>query len=327
MRVSLLRWIILIISFAVLTFGGFIGIYLGDFLPTFSCYFIGKGNGGVCFLYPLQSALESGELYEYKSIIVTFLLFSLLIVVMGRMWCGWICPLGFVQDVLDWVRKKLRLNYIRFPKRIREQLTSIKWIFLFVTLLVPLWVAFPIFAPNVARDMITPFCDWCPARYIMPLIACEPIRMGVDFQNSTVLTMSLIGAIFSALTIFGALVKRRFFCAYCPMVLLISFYKKITLMKLKKDAGRCTRCEICYKVCPMEVEQVYLEREKEDVTFAECIMCLRCVEFCPEDEALKGVFMGKAFFKSSRKGFIKRQPGNLEQEVNIVGKTKTALCQ
>lgn len=214
MRVSLLRWIILIISFAVLTFGGFIGIYLGDFLPTFSCYFIGQGNGGVCFLYPLQSALESGELYEYTSIIVTFLLFSLLIVVLGRMWCGWICPLGFVQDVLDWVRRKVRLDYIRFPKRIREQLISIKWIFLFVTLLVPLWVAFPFFALNVARDLITPFCDWCPARYIMPLIACEPIRMGIDFQNSTVLTMSMIGAVFSAFTIFWHIDKSDWWAYY-----------------------------------------------------------------------------------------------------------------
>jgi len=327
MRVSSLRWIILIISFVTLTFGGFIGIYLGDFLPTFSCNFIGQGNAGVCFLYPLQSALESGELQRYKSIVITFLFFSILIVILGRIWCGWICPMGFIQDVLDLLRRKLRMDYIRFPRRLRKQLTSIKWIFLFITLLVPLWVAFPFLAPNVAREMITPFCDWCPARYIMPLVAGDPIRMGIDFKNSTALTMSVTGAVFSALTIFGAFMKRRFFCAYCPMVLLISFYRKITLMRLKKDAGRCTRCGICYNVCPMEVEQVYMEREKEDIASAECIMCLRCVEFCPENDALKVFFMGKAFYKSSRNGFIRRQPKNHKKKVKLIGKTKTALRQ
>ena len=307
MTVSSLRWKILITSFVILTFGGFVGIYLGDFLPTFSCYFIGDGNGGVCFLYPLQSALESGEWWQYKSIAITFILFSLLVMILGRTWCGWICPLGFVQDALDWVRKKLHINFIRFSRRLREQLTSIKWICLFVTLLIPLWVAFPVFAPNVARDLRTPFCVWCPARYIMPLVAGEPIRMGVDFQSATTITMSTVGVTFAAVTLFGALVKRRFYCAYCPMVLLISFYRKITVMKLKKDVDRCTRCEICYNVCPMEVEQVYLEREREDVTFDECIMCLRCVEYCPEDNALKGVFMGKTFYRSSREEFFKQQ--------------------
>ncbi len=307
MKVSTLRWIILILCFVILTFGGYIGINLGEFLPTFSCFFIGYGQGGVCFLYPLQAALESGELYQYQSIALSILFFSILIVILGRTWCGWICPFGFVQDVLDWIRKKMGFGYIRFPKKLREQLVSIKWIFLFLVLLLPLWIAFPFFASDVAREMRTPFCDWCPARYIMPVIAGDPIRMGINFETATSITMTVTGAVISALTIFGTLMKRRFFCAYCPMVLLISFYRKISFFKLKKDINRCTRCEICYNVCPMEIEQVYLEREKEDVTFKECIMCLRCIEYCPEDAALKGVFMGKPFFTSSRSGFIKRQ--------------------
>ncbi|MDY6974538.1 MAG: 4Fe-4S binding protein, partial [Thermodesulfobacteriota bacterium] len=249
MNVTRLRWAILVLSFLILTFGGLIGIYIGDFLPTFACAFVGGEKvGGICFLYPLQAALESAKLKEYLSIFVTFFFFSLLIIILGRFWCGWICPLGFIQDVLDLIRKKLHIDYIRFSHRLREGLKSIKWVFLFVALLIPLWVAFPFFAPDVARDMRMPFCSLCPARYILPMVSGDYLRVGIDLRSATAITMSLLGVIFSALTILLALLKRRFFCSYCPMVLFISFYKQISLVKLRKDIPKCTRCEICYHV-------------------------------------------------------------------------------
>ncbi len=306
MNVTKLRWTVLTASFLILTFGGLIGIYLGDFLPTFACAFVGGEKvGGICFLYPMQAALESAKWQEYKSILVTFFFFSLLIIVFGRVWCGWICPLGFIQDFLDLIRRKLHIDYIRFPQKLREGLKSIKWIFLFIALLIPLWVAFPFFAPDVARDMRMPFCSLCPARYILPMVSGDYLRVGIDFKSATSITMSALGIIFSALTIFGALLKRRFFCSYCPMVLFISFYKKIGFVRLKKNIQKCTRCEICYNVCPMEIEDVFKEREKEDVTFADCIMCLKCVESCPEDDALQATFLGKTIFRSTWTGFFK----------------------
>ena len=59
-------------------------------------------------------------------------------------------------------------------------------------------------------------------------------------------------------------------------------------------------CEVCYNVCPMEIEQVFKERENEDVVFTDCNLCLRCVEYCPEDGALRATFLGKTIYKSRR---------------------------
>jgi formate hydrogenlyase subunit 6/NADH:ubiquinone oxidoreductase subunit I len=89
--------------------------------------------------------------------------------------------------------------------------------------------------------------------------------------------------------------------------LLLGWYRKISFIKLKKDCQKCTMCEVCYNVCPVEIEQVFKERQREDVTFSDCNLCLKCVEYCPEDGALRATFLGKTIYKSTSKGFFSRQ--------------------
>lgn len=55
----------------------------------------------------------------------------------------------------------------------------------------------------------------------------------------------------------------------------------------------------------MDIEEVYLEKEKEDVDKENCIFCLKCIEACPEDKALSATFMKKNIFSSSKAYFTK----------------------
>ena len=308
MNLSRLRWTILIISFVVLIFGGLTGLYLGRFLPSFVCCYVdGHLRSGTCFLASLQSSLSYSSWESYKYLGEIFLYFSLLVILIGRAWCGWICPFGFLQDVLDLIRKKLRLGYLNFSEGVRAKLRCIKWIFLFVALLLPLWAAFPAFAPSVAMEFRVAFCQLCPGKYILPLVTADFASVAVNYRNATTITLTILGLVFSALVIVGALMKRRFWCPYCPLGLLLSFYRKISFIKLKKDCPKCTMCEICYNVCPVEIQQVFKEREREDVTFTDCTLCLKCVEYCPEDGALQATFLGKTIYKSTSKGFFSRQ--------------------
>jgi polyferredoxin len=311
MRVTRLRWLVLTLSFFLLTFGGWAGVHLGAYLPTFACYFVGPDSyGGACFFPQFQMELARGSLVGLGNALLIAGVAILLIIPLGSAWCGWICPFAFIQDLLDLVRRKLGLGHLRFPERLREGLRPVKWIFLFIFLLLPLWAAFPVLVPAVARHLDIPFCELCPARYIMPLLTGRAIYSGVSLENATTITLTGLGAIFAILALVLALFKRRFWCAYCPMVLVLSFFRRISLPKLKKDVQKCTRCEICYNVCPMDIEQVFKEREKEDVTFPDCVLCLACVEHCPEDDALRATYAGKTFFRSTRKGFfLRRQIG------------------
>lgn len=306
MKVTNARWIVLIISFFVLTFGGVAGLDLGSFLPTFACPFVGQTKGGDCFFWSVQKLMIRGNWESYKKLGEYFFYFSLLVIILGKAWCGWICPLGFIQDVLDLIRRKFHFGPVRFSERLRARLAVIKWAFLFIALLVPLWVAFPFLGKSVAWDFKMLFCKLCPGRYICPLVIGNSSTFMIKFGSPVAMPMFTLGLIFSFVTIVGSLVKRRFWCSYCPMSLLLSFYRKISFLKLKKDPQKCTRCGICYNVCPMEIKEVYQERKRENVTFGDCILCFQCVENCPEDGALQATFLGKTIYKSSQKKFFSR---------------------
>ncbi|WP_449244792.1 4Fe-4S binding protein [Desulfobacca acetoxidans] len=305
MKIARLRWTIQITVSFILLFGVYIGVYLGNFLPTFSCFYVCP-RGGTCFLFTLQHFL--GALIRGSTIpfMASLLYFSMLMILTGRAWCGWICPLGLFQDILDWVRRKLGIGGIRFTSALRKCLNPIKWIFLFIAILIPVWVAYPLAYPSVALDLDMPFCQLCPGKYILPLLVGDTQRIAINFENATTITMSILGLFFSITVILGAMVKRRFWCPYCPLGLLMSWYRKISFFKLKKDDLACTRCGICADVCPVEIEDVFRSRNKKDVTFADCTLCLKCVENCPEDNALQAVYLGKTFFRSTYKGFFSR---------------------
>lgn len=308
MNITHFRWIILTLSFFVLLFGAYAGFYFGYFIPTFSCCYV-RARAGTCFMLTLQQTLGT---FTWDSMLVfgeRFIYFSILVIILGRAWCGWICPLGFFQDVLDWVRTKLNIGYVRFTRKLKQSLVWVKWTFISVAMVIPLWVAFPLFCPCVALNLNIPYCQLCPGKYILPLLVGNPDRIAVNFNSATNVVMSTLGLTFSGMTLIGALVKRRFFCTFCPLGLMMSWYRKISFLKVKKNDEKCTRCEICYNACPVEIEEVYQSRGKADVTFEDCTLCLKCVENCPEDGALKAEYLGKTVYKSSTRNFFSKRTG------------------
>ena len=303
MNLSNLRWAILTISFFLLLFGAYLGLYFGYFLPTFSCCYV-RARAGTCFMLTLQQTLGTLTWDTVGVFLERLLYFSLLVILIGRAWCGWVCPLGFIQDLLDRLRQAVGLGYVRFSEKLRGGLAWIKWVFLSVALLLPIWVAFPVMCPAVALGLQIPFCQLCPGKYLLPLCVGNPDRIAVNYENGTRLVMSTLGLTFSILAIVGSFIKRRFWCMFCPLGLILSWYRKISFLKLEKTDQKCTKCEICYNVCPMEIEDVFRSQGKKNVTFAECSLCLKCIESCPEENALKAVYLGKTIYRSLPQTFF-----------------------
>lgn len=318
MSVSGLRWTVLIVAFVVLTYGGLAGIYLGDFLPTFSCWYVGESRGGDCFLWHVQHHFSGhgGPGYLVRLNEPMLLYFFLLLLVLGKAWCGWVCPLGFLMDALDLVRRKLNLGYVFFSQRLRRRLAPIKWVLLFLALAVPL-ACFPFFMRSpLASDLAQPYCQWCPAKYVAPLCVGNVDEIAVNFRSGLSIFMTLVGLVVAGLFLIGALTKRRFWCSFCPLGLVIGLCRKLSFIKLKKDCQACTRCGICYNVCPLDIEEIYTERKRTNVTYQDCILCLKCIEHCPEDNALRATFCGRTIYRATQKRFFAKAgaagPGPLE---------------
>jgi polyferredoxin len=131
--------------------------------------------------------------------------------------------------------------------------------------------------------------------YILDPVAGQFYQLGfyVTSLNLFVLGVVTVAAFF----------VRRSWCRICPLGGLIALFNRfppfkwVSGVRLDKVEEKCTKCGICKRVCPTQVTEVY-ENKGGDVTTANCILCLRCVEMCPEEGCLNFKVAGKTAFKS-----------------------------
>jgi len=273
---SKIRWMIMIGSFILLVFGGrFITPSVKVALPVFNCP------------YNLDTIVEGSCLYitEWSDYLVgsnilsdlgrLFLIYGstfIAILALGKLWCGYVCPFGFIQEVLYKIRAFFGLKVITFNQKHKSYFKIVKYGLL------------AIFIIGLG------FCEICPVRFVIPPL------------NGVATNLS-IGIVASIAVVTMALFSERFFCRICPMGAFIGLFHKITPWRIKKDCTSCTACGICYEVCPMDIKEIYTERENEDVTDSDCIFCNKCIDNCPEKEALSLAVGPVKVYKASRKNY------------------------
>lgn len=298
-----LRLIIQHLSFLVLLYGGHLKIRLGAVIPCFSCPFVGTGCSGACYLFALQGGLGFGMTLENLTSwwvvtpIIYFVLFLVLLALLGKAWCGWICPFGLLQDWLTMLRKKIGLREMQISPKLRKRLAPIKYILLIYLVATPPLITLGLLHP----DFSMPFCNICPGKSILPVFAGNTRYLALNLNNIVLFTYSLALLMVTGGMLLGMFFKERFFCIFCPMLALIHILKPLTLLKLVKEPHACIGCGNCRRSCPMDIQEVYLQKTGPDVQTHECIDCATCVEACASDGALKIKFWRFTLFSSSRK--------------------------
>jgi ferredoxin-type protein NapH len=322
----------------------------GISLPILACYYP-NGRTVTCPIWQLQAYIYPFWNYPrgYEVIYSTSGLEKLAIVVgmivaasvvLGRFFCGWLCPFGLYQDILTRIRKSARLRHLSFSDKTSAKLAQSRYIIIAVFLILSvMFASYAIFGSElipgtrpggpegteagIVSWINEPFCLVCPMR---PL--CILFESGIGAMNWNYVSQIAYGplwiggmyvtslnlAILIAVTIL-ALAYRRFWCRICPLggltALFSTFtpFKQIALTRLQKDEHKCTKCGVCKRVCPTQATQMY-ENKGGDVTESRCILCARCIEICPYEGALKLTFAEKTVAKS-RNWLEKKTDSNL----------------
>lgn len=293
-------------AFVLLVYGGRIAIDLGNSLPTFACGYNKQATAGVCYFLPLQHQLAQpwSKLFSPAGLAVLsgLGLFLLWFVALNKAWCGFICPLGTIQDWITGLRKRLGIRYSTYSDDQFKQLSLIKYVFLLILIFVPIAIG----GQFLSHDWSTPYCQLCPARMIIPLFNGDFSQWVVDFSSTGKMVLTALGMFFTGLFIIGSFLKKRFFCFFCPMGAFHYLFSKLSIFKLKKEGSKCTVCGDCYRVCDLQIKPIADNVVKEDILMDDCILCLKCVAACPEPGALRVDVLGKTVFESTKHGFIKR---------------------
>lgn len=120
------------------------------------------------------------------------------------------------------------------------------------------------------------FCKLCPQGTLgagLPLVLWDPVNAlrGLVGWLYWVKVGGLLLVILAAIAI-----KRPFCRLICPIGAIYAPFNKASLLRLKLDDPVCTRCNICRRVCPMNIEP------HQGPNQLECIRCFECVWACPK---------------------------------------------
>lgn len=245
-------------------------------------------NGAGILEYIFFSMAEGAFPFFLLAVLILVLLFT------NRVFCGWICPIGAIQDVCAAIPTKKR----KFKISTHKTLLKIKYVFVIITIIIifPLGITknanvlfYLDFKTQLGAFAEQPIGFFSLSEFIFVFFpnviqnVFLPVQFGaLEFGGYVIL-------IFYSLIIILSVWYPRIYCRYlCPFAAVSSAVTEFSFLKLARNPVRCvgrSECGICEQVCPKQIR--ILDEPFEFFTGSgECNFCLECKEKCPYDAIL-----------------------------------------
>lgn len=248
--------------------------------------------------YPVNAFLKLDPLIILSSFIASqsfdfwlFLIASITIVltfIFGRFFCSWVCPLGFLNQLVS----KIRFSKTKTSFNNKQYIKYYILVFVFLCSIFSIQIAgwfdplaiwertlaisiFP--AISAGLNSLIDFVNNTPAlnNFYDPLWSFQmdyfpPSK--IEFSHSTIIL-----AIFLIILALN-LIRNRFWCNYiCPLGAFLGLIGNYSIFKIRQDNSLCTNCAICSSGCPANADPHMLEELKH----FECFVCGKCINKCP----------------------------------------------
>ena len=223
-------------------------------------------------------------------VVVGLLLLTLLL---GRIYCSVICPLGVMQDVIAWVSKrrlfrknkraKLANKYDYSPtRRILRALVLLLFLILMAAGLNSLAIFIAPYSAygRIAANLMQPLYLWANNG----LAALAEHYDSYAFYSVDVWMRSLTSLLIAAgtLLIVGVLAWRggRTYCnTICPVGTVLGYVSHFSLLGPVFDKDKCNGCKLCQHNCKASCIDV----TNHHVDMTRCVMCGDCMDICPRE--------------------------------------------
>jgi len=231
------------------------------FLFIFAPFWIIKGNLSSSVLfntvpltdpYLLLQSFFAGHFISITALIGAIIVLIFYLIVGGRVYCSWVCPINMITDAAAWLRNRLGIKGGNtLSRQLRYWILSMSLLVAFVT-------------GTLAWELV------------------NPVSM---FQRS--LIFGGIATLFIGIAIFffDVFIAKNGWCGHlCPVGAFYGLLNKISILRVKAtNRSKCDDCLDCFAVCP-ELQVIKLPLKGKDsnplILDANCTNCGRCIDVC-----------------------------------------------
>ena len=205
----------------------------------------------------------------------------LLTLLMGRIYCSVICPLGVLQDIFGWLGKKVKKNRYTYSK----PMNILRYVMLGV-LVVALVAGFTsigaLIAPysafgRIATTFLAPVYQWgnnLLASWAESANSYAFYSVDIWWKGGITFVVALV----TLTTLFVLAFKNgRTYCnTICPVGTVLGFLSKYSYLKPMIDTTKCNGCGLCARNCKASC----IDSKNHAIDYSRCVVCLDCIDKC-----------------------------------------------
>lgn len=194
--------------------------------------------------------------------------------VLGRVFCGWVCPFGTMQQIVGWVGKRGKRAAEKIALNRYRKAQGVKYAILAVVL-----------AGAAGGLLQTGLLDPIPLAQrsvSLAVLAVADLPVGaLSVEPRLYEGGALIGAVF-LLFLLLSLKVPRFFCRFiCPLGALLGILSRFSLWRIGKSRHPCTDCHLCDQDCEGACEPA------GEIRTGECFVCMNCFDGCQVHDLMR----------------------------------------
>ena len=230
--------------------------------------------------WPVNWFLQLDPLVAIGTILTTHTLYQpllwalvpvILTILLGRFFCGWVCPFGSVHHFVGFLCNRKKSPSQRIQRNKYRKASSIKYLILIAFLSM---AAFPSLAATLQTGLLDPI-SLISRSFNLALLpiadrAADLVSVSARFYEGA----WLIFAIFLAAVLLNLAVPR-FYCRFiCPLGALFAILSRFALWRIGKKQSECIDCKLCEQSCEGGCEP------SGNIKISECVLCFNCREDC-----------------------------------------------